>query len=219
VEILTHPFFLLVVGGLITGGLFPLLARQWQDQKQLLEVKASLVAEMSESVTAFLTRIGTVRVYRSWLPPPELREEQPEQAESVEKRYREAFDEMNERYYAFQLTSAVIGVKLRVFFPAAGIEERWRGLAELVSNVYALEGIFPPERRRRWQEQVREKLLELRGADERIAPEWGEDNERWAAVQSALLDVQSGLIGDILREPARPLRPRRWLPALPSRSR
>ncbi|MGH3029979.1 MAG: hypothetical protein ACRDNE_04305 [Gaiellaceae bacterium] len=80
-EILTHPLFLLMVGGLITGGLFPWLARQ---------------------------------------------------------RYREAFDEMNERYYAFQ---------------------------------------------------------------------------------SALLDVQSGLIGDILREPARPLRPgRSWL-APRSRSR
>jgi hypothetical protein len=50
---LSHPFVLLVVGGLFTAYIIPAVTRQWQKPKQL-ELKTSIASQINEAVTGII---------------------------------------------------------------------------------------------------------------------------------------------------------------------
>ena len=191
-DVLTHPLILLLVGAVLTGILFPWLSRQSQERKQALDLKTSLVSEMTESVVSLLSRVAAVRVLQSWLP-------------SSQAKLDAAVDEMNADYFRFRSTGSVIGVKLSAYFPESEVTAEWQELNELVLEVYALEGIHDEDRRKATQVRIRGRLQE-RYPDLLIADDWGEITEKWAQVQDALMRFQSDLARRILRERVRPVR-------------
>ena len=51
-NILSNPLLLLVVGGIISGLLFPYITSQWQNHQKELEIKTDLLRRLSESFAA-----------------------------------------------------------------------------------------------------------------------------------------------------------------------
>ena len=53
-EILSHPLFIVLVGGVLTGIVIPKISRKQKNYQKELDLKTELVAEMSESVMTIL---------------------------------------------------------------------------------------------------------------------------------------------------------------------
>jgi hypothetical protein len=188
----------------LTGILFPWFSGKWQDRKQALDIKTSLVSDMADLVVSLLSRVTGVRVIRSGLPTPEQEEADPDRASRVRLQYNQAFDEMNASYQRFRSASAIVGVKLRAYFPKSEVNAKWRDLSELVLGVYALEGIYGAERRAAAQAKIRASLHDYYPALD-IAEDWEASSQTWAEVHDALLRFQSDVVRDVLREPVQPV--------------
>jgi hypothetical protein len=122
--ILRHPFALLVLGALLTSLIAPWITSNWQLRQKRLEIKTTLVTEMSELVVRFVMAIQFVQ----------LRSKSFSQGE---------FDNA---YLEWEVGSAVLGTKLEAYL---GLESRippeWTRFAETTTSFYALAGT-PPDR-------------------------------------------------------------------------
>jgi hypothetical protein len=91
-----------------------------------LEVKTTLVAEISESVTDFVLAVQFA----------ELASVSQSQAD-FDRAYRQ-----------WEVESAAIESKLQTYFPRSDIADEWRRYSLVVSNFYALSGVADPAARR-----------------------------------------------------------------------
>jgi hypothetical protein len=54
-DVLAHPLFILLIGAFVGSLLIPSITRRWQDRQRALELKAALLAGLSDSVTRIVT--------------------------------------------------------------------------------------------------------------------------------------------------------------------
>jgi hypothetical protein len=125
-KLLSHPLTLLLVGALVTSVLVPRFTRQWQNRDKELDVKTTLVADISESVTDFVLAVQFA----------ELASVSQSQAD-FDRAYRQ-----------WEVDSAAIESKLQAYFPRADIAEQWRRYSLLVTDFYRLSGVSDTAARR-----------------------------------------------------------------------
>ena len=190
--LLAHPLVVLFVGALITGLLIPWLTRQWQDRQKELEVKTKLVSDMSDSSLRLIQRVVAVRILRTWLPPQKSGHDEEAQDHRIQEQYREAFDAMNREAHEFIVKSAVIGTNLQAYLPQSEIPRKWSEFSDIVSRFYAMEGIHGEEKRKRYEDELRQKLSILSNS-EIVA---GED---WEKIRERLLEENTKLIQNVLK--------------------
>jgi hypothetical protein len=122
---LSHPLFLIVAGAVLSSYLLPSLTRQWQNHEKELEVRTTLVQEMSETTADFVVAIkqSTFGGFGE------------EQAGAAQARA------LNVAWRAFDRRQTVIAAKLRSYFPESGLGDEWKRYAgALVSFLYFLKG-------------------------------------------------------------------------------
>jgi len=134
---LAHPFTLLVAGAVLSSLVIPALTRRWQNHQKELELKTSLVAEITEVVTSLVMAVQFAEV-------------------GATSQSQEDFDTA---YREWETGSAVIASKLHAYFPGTAVAHEWAGLARLTSNFYAATGMGD-----RKQQYLRDLLGELRSA-------------------------------------------------------
>jgi hypothetical protein len=125
-KLLSHPLTLLLVGALVTSVLVPRFTRQWQNRDKELDVKTTLVADISESVTDFVLAVQFA----------ELKSVSQSQAD-FDRAFRQ-----------WEVDSAAIESKLQAYFPRSDVPEDWRRYSLVVTDFYALTGVDDPADRR-----------------------------------------------------------------------
>ena len=141
-EFFSHPFVLLLAGALLSSLVVPAITRRWQDHQKELELKTALVTEITETVTDLVmavqfAELGTVS---------------------------QTQEEFDAAYRKWEIESAVIGSKLRAYFPETDLGSQWRAYTRLVTDFYALAGVPPDDkadRARRLLEEVARSAVEL----------------------------------------------------------
>jgi hypothetical protein len=134
-----QPFLLLFATALISNYLIPEITRRWQDHQRELELKTGLVSEISESVLDIVLAAQF---------------EEAGAATQTQEQYDQA-------YRTWEKRKAIIGSKLRAYYPKTNLGQAWDEFAEAVSEISALSGpadAFPRE------ERVR-RLQDYFGAD------------------------------------------------------
>jgi hypothetical protein len=123
-----QPFLLLFATALISNYLIPEITRRWQDHQKELELKTGLVTEISESVLDIVLAAQF---------------EEAGAATQTQEQYDQA-------YRTWEKRKAIIGSKLRAYYPKTDLGQVWDEFAEVVSEVSALSGptdAFPREER------------------------------------------------------------------------
>lgn len=186
-KLLSHPILLLFLTAAISGYLVPHITRRWQDHQKELELKTALASSISDAVASMV--IAT------------------ESAESVKlgEKGGQTQDEYRKAFRDWSVASAVIGSKLRVYFPGTELGQNWDDYSELVTTFYRLEGA-PNEGIRR------ERLQKLRAAlgpsasnidwevlaNERFSRELAKN---WLELKRQLLRQKDGIVQSILMKP------------------
>jgi hypothetical protein len=137
---LVFPLAILLVGGFLTGFLYPRVHAKRQREEKGIEIRTGLVTDMSDVAMTFLM---TVQFQH-------LRPESVPQAE------------FSAAYKEWEVRSGVIGTRIEAYFPGTGLGERWTGFSERATRFYALAA-QPEEARGEWG-AVREELLNEKSA-------------------------------------------------------
>lgn len=191
-DFLSHPLVVLFVGAIITGLLIPWLTRQWQDRQKELEIKTKLVSDISESTMTILKRIEAVRVTKTWLPRRKSDDDTDTKYNGIRKQYREAYEAMNSAAHEFAVRSAVIGTNLEAYLPNSEIPQKWSDFADIVYRFYALEGIYETEKRKKYEQNLRQELSSL--VNDEIDAQKG-----WVEIRDRILEVKADLIQNVLK--------------------
>jgi hypothetical protein len=132
-DILSSQLGLLVLGALITSLIIPWFFQLWQDHQKELEIKTNLVSRISESVTKLVLSTQSVLLANNH-----------GQIHTIEQK-RELFDELNDEYKDWEISSAVIGSQLQAYFPHVNLSKEWGSLmiyshsfSENVTDFYRL---------------------------------------------------------------------------------
>jgi hypothetical protein len=115
------PLVLLVVGAILTGLLVPYVTRRWQDHQKELELKADLLARMSEAVTRVITH--------AWFRELGGKEE-------LSQTDREEFDW---RYGEWEVETRVIQAQFEAYFARSpDIARHWATYCDLLRELHHL---------------------------------------------------------------------------------
>ena len=129
-----QPFLLLIATALISNYLIPKITRRWQDHQKELELKTGFVSEISEIVVGIIMAVQFAEV-------------------GAASQTQEQFDQA---YRTWEVKKAIIGSKIRGYFPNTTLGKDWDEFSEIVSEVYALSGttdeVFRQERLDRLKE-------------------------------------------------------------------
>lgn len=175
-ELLSHPFLLVLVGGLLTRLIVPALTRRWHTHQKELEIKIALVSEISESIVAFMTAIQVIHIgAKRFL-------ENPQQWAGVQQ-------DLTKAYRDWEARSAVIGVKLQTYLPHTQIPKEWTHLSTMIEDFYAFEGLSE-QAIQTFAAGISKKLSHSLGGEE-VGHEWNK-------IKAAILKKKSALIASIL---------------------
>jgi hypothetical protein len=133
-EWLSNPLLLLVVGGAISGLLVPYITNQWQNHQKELEIKTDLVGRISETLMNMIIAV---------------------QFAEMSGPNQQSQEEYNKIFRDWEISSAVVGSQIRAYFPTNNLGPEWDKLSKLVTDVYALSGIFVPETRIKHVEKIK----------------------------------------------------------------
>ncbi len=130
---LSHPLLLLLIGAAFSSYLIPSLTRGWQNHQKEVELKAGLASDLTEKTTAFIMAVQSVELatrdtHSGPRTPKEIATHQAQ------------IDELNNRYQQWEVNSAVIGSRLRTYFPDHSLVADWRSLSDAITGFYAIEG-------------------------------------------------------------------------------
>jgi hypothetical protein len=126
------PLVLLVVGAVLTGLLVPYITRRWQDHQKELELKADLLARLSEAVTRVITH--------AWFRELGGKEE-------LSEADREEFDW---RYGEWEVETRVIQAQFEAYFARSpDIARHWATYCDLLRKLHHLS----------WERTSRRDLL------------------------------------------------------------
>ena len=113
-----QPFLLLIATAIISNYLIPKITRRWQDHQKELELKTGFVSEISESVLGIVMAIQFAEV-------------------GAKSQTQDQFDHA---YREWEIKKAIIGSKIRGYFPHTELGPDWDEFSDIVSEVYALSG-------------------------------------------------------------------------------
>jgi hypothetical protein len=187
---LRHPLTVALVGVAITGVLVPYFARRWQNQQKALEVRAGLVADMSESAMGLMARVQVVHKLTQLTDDLSLSEER--QAKLREELHR-AQDSLNAERQKFEVGEAVIGTKLGAYLRRGNIPERWTTLAEALTELVDLQGSEDAVHEKKHRAVLLERLQKLDSAPV--------DSQSWPTLVDAVAVRKAVLIKDVLHAP------------------
>jgi hypothetical protein len=125
------PLLAVLLTAVLSGYVVPRITRSWQDHQKELEMKTSLVEEVSDAVLQFIIAM---------------------QFAERKVSTQEAFDEA---YRRWEVKRAVLIGKLRVYFRDPTIAQEFESFSDAVSDFYALTGIYHPEYRARQIEKLK----------------------------------------------------------------
>lgn len=128
-EFLSHPLVLLLIGAALSGYLIPAINRQIQARQKELEVKVDLVSELSEIIMKMVMSVQFAHL------APERYAYHENRDEIIKARQ----DEMNEDYQQWEVDSAIIGTKLKSYFPTEPIPDDWDAFCNLINLFYIQE--------------------------------------------------------------------------------
>jgi hypothetical protein len=130
---LANPLVVTVVAAVLGSFLIPYLTRSWQDHQKALEIKTSLVSQMSESVS---DAVATGRFIAADLV----------QTGSAQQAW-------NDGYREWTTASASIGARLQAYVgPEIGAD--WRSFADVVENFFRLSANTDNRSRRQQVEEI-----------------------------------------------------------------
>ena len=113
-----QPFLLLIATALISHYLVPKITTRWQDHQKELELKTGFVSEISESVLGIVMAVQFAE-------------------RGAASQTQEQYDTA---YRHWEVRKAIIGSKIRGYFPHTKLGPDWDEFSEIVSEVYALSG-------------------------------------------------------------------------------
>jgi hypothetical protein len=140
-EILSNQFFLLIIGGILTGILIPYITTQWQNHEKELEIKTSLVSEISKSVTRMLMAIQFVEVSQSQGMNSSLTNE-----------------EYDNEYRDWKINSDIIQSQISAYFPNIDLGKDWNKFSNSVEYFYALSGTGSKDSRITFLQKIQTNL-------------------------------------------------------------
>ena len=181
-ELLKHPFFLLLCTVLISGLLLPWFARWREDGRAELALKTELVSAMSECTMVLMVRIEAF-VARAGGPEPPRK---------VNEQTREAHAAMNTAFHDFAVRSAVIGTKLEAYVQEGPLPLQWSAFRQVVTDFYACHGQAPDEFKKRLSRRVEELRDQLKLK--------GRTDDSWEQVVNQVLEIKAALIRKVLAE-------------------
>jgi hypothetical protein len=115
--VVSHPVFLLLLGGALTGYLIPSFTQRWQDHQNELDVKSRLVTQVSEGLATFT---GSVRRIALGGGQPGLRG-------------------LDSAYVTYDVRYAVVRSELEAYFPHnQKLLDAWDKVSNGVSGDYYL---------------------------------------------------------------------------------
>jgi hypothetical protein len=135
---LSNAAVILILGAFITGLLVPHITMTWQNGQKALDLKTTLVTQLSDSatkiiVTTQLAELGTT-------------------TSSTQS-------DLTAAYKDWAIESAALGSELRAYYPNTSIGDDWGAYANVVTNFYALTGVQNPHSRKRFLQTIRTGLL------------------------------------------------------------
>jgi hypothetical protein len=113
-----QPFLLIITTAIISHYLIPKITKRWQDHQKELELKTGFVTEISESVLGIVMAIQFAEV-------------------GAKSQTQDQFDNA---YRDWEIKKAIIGSKIRGYFPHTTLGPDWDEFSDMVSEVYALSG-------------------------------------------------------------------------------
>ena len=140
-EILSNPFLLLIVGGILTGLLIPFITTQWQNHEKELEIKTSLVSKISEYGTRMLMAIQFVEVSQTRGTNSHLTNE-----------------EYDNEYRDWKINSDILQSQISAYFPNTNIDKNWKKFSNAVENFYALSGMGREDSRINFLQKIQTNL-------------------------------------------------------------
>ena len=139
---LLQPFLLLIATVVISRYLIPKITRRWQDHQKELELKTGFVSEISESVLGIVMAVQLAEVRAS---------------SQTQQQYDKAYTD-------WEVKRAIIGSKIRGYFPHTTLGPDWDEFSEIVTEVYTLSGTsdekFRKERLNRLKEYFCTDLID-----------------------------------------------------------
>jgi hypothetical protein len=131
-DVLAHPLFILLTGAVVSSLLIPSVTRRWQDRQKALELKAGLLASLSDAATRIITH--------AW-----FRELGGKKKLSDEDRV-----EFDWRYGEWEVEARRLETQLRAYFTdSKGLAEHWVRYCELLRILHELA----------WQKMERDRMI------------------------------------------------------------
>ena len=193
---LLFPLIILLVGAVISGIFVPRIANAREERRKSLELRTNLVTQITEAVTSFLMAIQFAQQAERYAnahresvnrlgPATEDVREAPDNLEDAEA--ESGLADANMAYRRWEIDSAVIGTKLRAYFPESGLDRRWVQFSDDLVLFYGTLGV--PED------------LRVGPIAELLERHTGGDGDRKGRVHGGLLDTNARMIKTVLTTP------------------
>jgi hypothetical protein len=121
-ELLAHPFCLLFAGAALSSLLVPRVSSEWQGRAKELEVKTTLVTQMSEAVAEYVS-FQSLRVLA------------PQLGTTEEKQQREG-----EAHQKWAKGHEVVRAQLSAYFPGTPLSIQWSDYSQKLDEFSSLNG-------------------------------------------------------------------------------
>lgn len=123
-KMLSHPLLLLLITALISQYMIPSITRGWQNHQKEIELKTDIAGQITEMVSTIMMAIQVVEVTGG-------------NQQDYDRAYRD-----------WEIRQAVLGSKVRSYYPDTHFGEDWDAFSEIVTAVYALPATFDPAYRK-----------------------------------------------------------------------
>jgi hypothetical protein len=127
-RILSHPLLLLSLGALISTLIVPSLTQRWQDHQRALDVQTALVADISEASETFLQRLFIVKYRARALREPLAPSFSDKSPSQQEREFVAALSAADTAMEKWNVRAAVIGARLRAYYPRTSLQRDWQQL-------------------------------------------------------------------------------------------
>lgn len=193
---LSHPFFLLLAGAVITGLLVPYITHSWQTAQMARDTKTKAIADIADAASTALTQleIDMNPVTNSGVAA-NARLNTPQNIASA--------------FTAWTMKSTSVESELAAYFPSNAIPVHWADLAGLLKTFFLLTYAHDPSMRQQYIAGLRHYFNVhhiATGVDwSALQPDtpWTDAYmSNWKKVERQIISVKNQLIADVMDAPA-----------------